>query len=269
MSVATSGDGTPIAYETHGSGPPLVLVDGALCRRDFGPMGPLARALADRFAVTIYDRRGRGESGAREPYAVEREVDDLRAVIAAAGAEVSLYGISSGGALVLRALAAGAPVKRAAVYEVPFAIDGGRVPDPPDFRERIAAAVRDGRPDEAARIFLRVVGAPAFAVFVMRLLPNVWPKIRAIAPTLPHDFAILGETQTGGPLPDEWRSILAAIEQPTLVLAGGRSPAWMTQAARAITGHLRHGEHRVIPKGDHAVGAKALAPTLIEFFTRP
>src|SRR5262249_12365626 len=91
-----SADGTLIAHEKCGAGPPLVLVDGAVCHRASGPSRPLAARLAGSFTVYAYDRRGRGESGDTAPYAPEREIEDLIAVIEAAGGQADVYGISSG-----------------------------------------------------------------------------------------------------------------------------------------------------------------------------
>src|SRR3954452_17834560 len=99
MTTVRSSDGTTIAYDRTGDGPPVVLVDGALCHRAFGPSAPLAAALAPRFAVHTYDRRGRGESADTAPYAVEREVEDLAAVIDAAGGSAAVYGGPAGGRL--------------------------------------------------------------------------------------------------------------------------------------------------------------------------
>jgi pimeloyl-ACP methyl ester carboxylesterase len=264
----TSKDGTSIAYEQRGSGPPLVLVDGAFCRRGFGPMPTLAPLLASRFTVFHYDRRGRGDSGDTRPYAVEREVEDLAAVVQAAGEPVLLYGISSGAALALRTAASGlVKVRKLAVYEAPFALDGTHRPAPADFREQIAAMVSSGRRDAAVKLFMKVVGVPGFGILIARLLPNVWPKLRAVAHTLPYDFAILGDTQSGGAMPSELRAKLAAISAPTLAMAGGKSPQWLHHAARQVAELVPAGSFRVVPGQDHNIAAKAIAPFLSEFFS--
>lgn len=264
MHTTTSKDGTSIAYEKLGQGPPLVLVDGAFCRRAFGPMPALAKLLAPHFTVLHYDRRGRGDSGDTAPYAAEREVEDLRAVVDAAGGTPFMYGISSGAALALRAVGRGLAVKKLVVYEPPFSLDGTHTPSPADFRERIAAFVRSGDRDSAVKLFMKVVGVPAFGIFFMRLLPNVWPKLREVAHTLPYDFAVLGETQSGGALPEELRATIAAITVPTLAMAGGKSPEWMHHAATTISKIVKNGSFRVIPGQDHNLAANALAPVLVE-----
>lgn len=266
MKTTRSKDGTSIAYEQLGSGPPVVLVDGAFCRRAFGPMADLAALLASRFTVFHYDRRGRDDSGDTAPYAPEREVEDLAAIVEKAGGAPCLYGISSGAALALRAVGSGVPVKKLAVYEMPFSLDGQHTPDPPDFREQIGAMLAAGKRDGAVKLFMKVVGVPSFGIFFMRLMPNVWPKLRAVAHTLPYDFAVLGDTQRGGPLPDEFRTKLEAISVPTVTLAGGKSPPWMHHAARKVADTVKGATFRVVPGQDHNVSAKAMAPVLTEFF---
>jgi pimeloyl-ACP methyl ester carboxylesterase len=267
MHTAISKDGTEIAYEKLGSGPAVVLVDGAFCRRTFGPMPALAKLLAPHFTVFHYDRRGRGDSGDTAPYAVEREVDDLRAVVEATGTTPFVYGISSGAALALRAVGSGMAVKKLVVYEPPFALDATHTPSPPDFREQIADFVKSGNRDAAVKLFMKVVGVPAFGIFFMRLLPNVWPKLRAVAHTLPYDFAVLGDTQSGGALPPELAEKVSAIDVPTLAMAGSKSPDWMHHASKKISKTVQKGSFRVIPGEDHNLGAKALAPVLLETFT--
>ncbi len=272
MKTVTSKDGTSIAYEELGSGPALVLVDGAFCRRTFGPMPALAAALAKHFTVFHYDRRGRGDSTDTKPYAVEREVEDLAAVVAKAAASangsgsVLMYGISSGAALAIRGAGAGLPVSKLAVYEPPFALDGTHTPAPADFREQIATMVAEDRRSDAVKMFMTVVGAPAFAIFFMRLLPNVWPKLRAVAHTLPYDFAVLGDTQGGGALPGELREKLEAIKAKTLAMAGSKSPNWMHHASKKIAKTVSSGSFQVVPGQDHNVSAKAMAPVLTAFF---
>ncbi len=172
MPTVTSADGTTIAYEATGRGPALVLVDGALCWRANGPARPLAAALADRFTVVTYDRRGRGDSGdAPGSYSVDREVEDLAVVVAAAGGSAHVFGQSSGAALALEAASRLEGITRLAVYEAPFIVDDSHPPRPADLRDRMEALVEADRRSDAVRLFLRTVGLPAPAVAVMRLLP--------------------------------------------------------------------------------------------------
>jgi pimeloyl-ACP methyl ester carboxylesterase len=274
MKTVTSRDGTRIAYEQLGSGPPLLLVDGAFCRRAFGPMPALAALLQDRFTVVHYDRRGRGDSTDAAPGApgkpvvdvVDREIDDVRALVDAVGGEAYVYGTSSGAVLAARAVAAGVKAKKLALYEAPLALDGTYQPQPPDVVEKIAAAVAADRRGDAVKLFMRSVGVPALGVFFMSLMPSVFKGLKAVAHTLPYDYAVLGDTQRGGPLPAELAQKLAAITAPTLALSGGKSPAWMKHAAETIAGAVKDGRSDVIAGQAHDVAAKAIAPALVEFF---
>ncbi|HZO17491.1 MAG TPA: alpha/beta hydrolase, partial [Gemmatimonadaceae bacterium] len=164
MPRVTSKDGTSIAFDRVGSGPPLILVDGALCYRAFGPMGPLAQALASHFTVYTYDRRGRGESGNGRPYAVEREIEDLNALVREAGGSVYAYGASSGGALALEAAKRGVAITKVAVYEPPYITDDSIAPVPDDYVSRLSAHVAAGRPGDAVKSFMRTVGTPGFFI---------------------------------------------------------------------------------------------------------
>jgi pimeloyl-ACP methyl ester carboxylesterase len=257
MPVVTSADGTTIGYERTGGGPALVLVDGAMCYRDAGPMRPLAARLRDRFTVHTYDRRGRGESADTAPYAVAREVEDLRAVIAAAGGEASVYGISSGAALALATAAAGPWITRLALYEPPFLAevdDGTRIKE---YTARLTGLLDAGRNGDAVALFMTHVGIPAEAVAGMRAQPG-WATLEAIAPTLRYDDQVLGD----GSVPRELASTIAV---PALVLAGGASPQSLQRAARATADALPTAEHRTLEGQTHDVAPDALAPVLVEF----
>lgn len=191
--TVTSTDGTNIAYSTAGSGPALVLVDGALCSRDFGPAKKFTAALRDGFTVYTYDRRGRGESGDTQPYDVQREVEDLAAVIDAAGGSAYVFGQSSGAALALRAADAGVPITKLAVYEAPFILDpSGPVGKDEAYESNLAKALADGRNGDAVKLFMALVGAPGIMVKIMRFTP-AWSKLTAVAPTLPYDHALLAD----------------------------------------------------------------------------
>lgn len=267
MREIQSSDGTRIALDSTGSGSPIVLVDGAFCGRTFGPMPGVARLLEKRATVFHYDRRGRGGSGDTPPYAVDREIEDLAAVCAQTESPPLVYATSSGSALALRAAAKGVRMARLAVYEPPFYLDGTYTPSPSDFREKIVDHLGAGRRDEAVKLFMRVVGVPAFGIWVMRLLPNVWPHLRAAAHTLPYDFAALGDSQQGSALPPVLRSLLQGISVPTHVLVGGRSPEWMVHSVRVVASTVPNAQLRVIPGQTHTVSAKAIAPVLLELAT--
>jgi pimeloyl-ACP methyl ester carboxylesterase len=256
-----SKDGTVIAYDQVGRGPPVVLIVGALCSRALGPSVKLAPMLAPHFTVFTYDRRGRGGSGDRPPYDVAREVEDLEALIERAGGSVSVFGHSSGAVLALRAAERGLSIAKLALYEAPLIVDRSRPSTESDWAQ-IDAFVAEGRRGDAVKTFLKTVGVPAFAVALMRWMP-VWAKITAVAHTLPYDGALVREYQRGAPLPaGTWGRVTA----PALSLAGGKSPAWMQNGMRALATALAQGEPRTLEGQSHDVAAKVVAPMLRGFF---
>ena len=261
MTTVRSKDGTTIAFERTGSGPPPILVDGALCWRESGPARKVAAALADRFTVITYDRRGRGESGDTPPYSIEREVEDIEALIAEAGGRAHACGFSSGGVLAMEAARAGAAIDRLVVYEAPFIVDDSRSTTG-DQWARIGEAVAAHRRGAAVTVFLQTVGVPSLIIALMRLSP-VWPKLKAIAHTLPYDGVIVQDHQMGRPLPPKrW----ASVTVPTLVMDGGKSPLWMRRGNRALSLALPNAQYRTLEGQTHMLKAKAHAPTLVEFF---
>lgn len=254
-----SRDGTPIAYASTGQGPAVILVSGAMSTG--GTVAPLAVPLSDQFTVLVYDRRGRGESGDTAPYAVEREVEDLAALIDAAGGEACLYGISSGGALVLRAAASGLPVRRVAVYETPFAdfAEHG-AKERAEYTENLTAALAQGRRGDAVELFLRLVDMPDEMIQGARQSP-MWPGMEAVAPTLAYDNAVLGDSLVP-------RDRLASLTVPVLAVAGGASPEWLQEATRAVAEAVPTGTYRNLEGQTHMVDPSALAPVLADYFTR-
>jgi len=256
MPTVTSADGTAIAYETTGTGAALILVDGAMCYRDAGPMRPLAARLDERFTVYRYDRRGRGESSDTAPYTVDKEVEDVQALIADAGGQAYVYGISSGAALAMRAAAAGIGVVKVALYEPPFMAEVGDAAGARDYTERLGELLAAGRNGDAVELFMTRVGVPAQAIAGMRSSPG-WTMFEAIAPTLAYDDAVLA----GGRVPRELN-----VGVPSLVLAGGESPHGLQQAAKATAEAMAAAEFRTLESQTHDVHPDALAPVLIEFF---
>ncbi|GAA0807283.1 alpha/beta fold hydrolase [Spirilliplanes yamanashiensis] len=261
MPTVTSKDGTTIGYSATGTGPALVLVDGALCSRAMGPAADFTAQLADTFTVHSYDRRGRGESGDTAPYAVDREIDDLRAVIEAAGGSAYVFAQSSGAALALAAAHAGVPMRRLVTFEAPFVVDDSRDPYPADIAARLRAAVDAGRPGDAVATFMRLVGVPRVALALMRLTP-VWRKLTAAAPTLPYDFTVLGDAGSGRPLPLD---AYAAVTVPTLVLAGAKSPVTMRTANRQIADRVPGARYAEVPGATHMLKARQVKAQLTEF----
>ncbi|MFF4255977.1 alpha/beta fold hydrolase [Streptomyces sp. NPDC001663] len=251
-----SRDGTSIAYQRTGQGPAVILVSGAMSTG--ATVAPLAGPLSGRFSVISYDRRGRGESGDTKPYSVDREVEDLAALVDAAGGEASLYGISSGGALVLQAAASGLPVRRAAVYEVPFAVYEGGAKERAAYTEHLTEALEQGRPGDAVELFLRLTGLAEEMIQGARHSP-MWAGMESIAPSLAYDNAVMGD----GLVP---RDRLAAIEVPVLSVAGDASPAWLREAARAVAETAPQGTYRSLEGQTHMVDPNVLAPVLAEFF---
>jgi pimeloyl-ACP methyl ester carboxylesterase len=244
MHTTTSPDGTTLAFDRIGDGSPLVIVGGAFGTRDHPSVAGLARHLAGHFTVLPYDRRGRGDSTDTPPYAVEREIEDLAAVIEAAGGRTHVYGLSSGAGLAARAAAAGLPIDGLILHEPPYDVDGARPPLPPDFADRVAALVTEGRHDDAVEYFMtQGIGLPADPVASMRPTP-VWAGLEALAPTLVYDNAVMGDNSL--PADD-----LARLEQPVLVLSGELSPGWFHRAAEASAAACPDARHLQLPGQSH------------------
>jgi pimeloyl-ACP methyl ester carboxylesterase len=262
MKTARSRDGTLIAFERLGSGLPLILVDGALCSRRFGPMPKLAPLLAEHFTVYMYDRRGRGDSSDTEPYSKEREIEDLEVLIGEAGGSAFVLGLSSGGGLALEAAAAGLPIPRLAVYEPPYMVrpeDSARHVNA-GHEERLKKLVAEGRRGDAVKYFMRdMVGVPAFVVAMMHFIPGVWPKLKAVAHTLPYDAAIMGDFT----LPTDR---LKAVRVPTLAIGGGKSDARLKAAVDAVASAVPNSQRRTLSGQTHNVKPQALTPVVTEFF---
>jgi pimeloyl-ACP methyl ester carboxylesterase len=258
-----SKDGTAIAFDRIGNGAPVILVDAALCYREMGQSQQLAKLLASHFTVITYDRRGRGESGDTAPYAVEREVEDIAALVSEVGDSAYVWGMSSGAVLALEAASRLGRIEKLALYEAPFIVDDSRSTTE-DQWARIREAVAADRRSDAVTFFLKSVGLPAFIIALMRLTPT-WSKLKAIAHTLPYDGAIVKDYQRGQPLPAKrWASLRA----PTLVMDGSKSPQWMRNGTRALSRVLPNAQYRTLDGQTHMLKPKAHAPTLIEFFKR-
>lgn len=257
-----SKDGTLIAFAKTGQGAPLILVDGALCYRSFGPMPDLVPLLAPYFTVYSYDRRGRGESGDAGPYAIGREVEDLEALIEAAGGAAYVFGISSGATLALEAANSGLAIPKLALYEAPFIVDESRPPVADNYLATLNGLISQDRRGDAVEMFMKTVGMPAFVITIMRFMP-AWSKLKAVAHTLPYDMTIMEGGQRGKPFPARrW----ASVTMPTLVIDGGKSPKWMRNSAQAVTEALPNGKRSTLEGQTHMVKPKVLAPVLKQFF---
>jgi len=239
-----------------------MLIDGALCYRDLGPSRELAKLLACHFTVFTYDRRGRGESTDTRPYAVEREIEDIQAILNEAGGKAYAWGLSSGAVLALEAASRLHGITKLALYEAPFIVDASR-PATNDNWSSINNAVARGQRGEAIKLFMQSVGLPRFMIRLMQLTP-ILSKLKRVAHTLPYDGAIVKANQLGNPLSGtRW----ASVKIPTLVMSGGKSAEWMRRANQSLAGVLPNAKHQTLEGQTHHVKPKAHAPALVEFFT--
>jgi pimeloyl-ACP methyl ester carboxylesterase len=262
VSEVRSKDGTTIAYDRSGKGPALILVDGALCSRAFGPSPKLSALLARHFTVYVYDRRGRGQSSDPHPYAPAREVEDIAALVGVAGGSAFLLGLSSGGALALEAAASGLPVNRVVAYEPPYVDDSGQRGGA-EYAGHLERLIAQGNRGGAVKYFMKdMVGAPAPMVMMMRLMPWVWRKLEAVAHTLPYDAAVM----TAFRIP---RARFASIGVPTLVMNGSKTDPRLREAAQKIAHAIPAALHRELAGQTHNVKPDVLVPAVVEFLTLP
>ncbi len=264
MDRVTSKDGTTIAYERVGSGPAVILVGGGISDRSEN--APLAPELAGQFTVYNYDRRGRGDSSDTLPYAVDREIEDIEALIGTAGGSAHLYGVSSGGALALEAAAAGLAIDKVAVYEVPYDLAEDWPQRWQEYTQQLDTALAEARRDDAFELFMRVADSSEDAIVGARNSP-MWPDLEAVAHTLAYDAACMG---TGQPPVERF----AKITQRTLVATGlaGSQPGaarWvraLEPAADAIAASIPNAQRRTIEGAGHVADPKAVAAVLARFF---
>jgi len=256
----SSPDGTAIAVERTGTGPALLLVDGAFCGRTFGPSRDLADELANDFTVYFYDRRGRGDSGDTAPYAVEREIEDLAAVLDHIGGRPFVSAISSGAALALEAAAAGLPIERLATYEAPYTGIGVVDGVPVDHRAHLETLLQgDERGAMVSYFLVRMVGAPRFVPIMLRLMPKIWKQQKAVAHTLPYEARVLNDFE----LPTER---ISKIDVPVLVMVCGKAAAPMADAQARIAAAIPGARLEVLEGQTHQVSAAAIGSALRGFF---
>jgi pimeloyl-ACP methyl ester carboxylesterase len=252
----TSEDGTHIAFDRLGGGPPVVVVGGIFCTRQ--TTRALAEELAGQFTVLNLDRRGRGDSGDTPPYAVEREIEDLAALLAAAGGSAAVYGHSSGAGLALRAAAAGLPVTRLVLHEPPYGgddEDGRR--EARQMAEDIRAALAEDRRADAIRRFFADSGMPPEMVDGM----SADPGMQAVAPTMVNDLEVMGDFE-GGTIPED---LVRAVTVPTLVIAGGTSPDFFRETSDRLAALLPDATYVTLEGHDHGAPAEAVAPVVAGF----
>ena len=262
MKTVTSKDGTTIAFDKQGEGPAMILVDGAMGTRASGSKPELAALLAQHFAVYSYDRRGRGDSGDTMPYSVDREIEDIAAVIDEAGGSAFLFGHSSGGCLALDAtVELDGKVGKLAIYEAPYNDDPEAQKVWREYIKNLTEALAADRRGDAVALFMALVGLPAARIEEVRHMP-FFSGMEAVAPTLAYDHtAIMGKD---GTIP---RERAARIHVPTLVMAGGNGLPFMLETARTLSQVIPGAELRVLEGQTHEVDPKVLAPVLAEFLS--
>jgi pimeloyl-ACP methyl ester carboxylesterase len=264
--TVTSKDGTAIAYEQSGGGPVVILVSAALTDRSGNRR--LARELSRSFTVINYDRRGRGKSGDQQPYSTDREVEDISALIDACGGSAYLFGSSSGSVLALDAASRlSSKVKKLYMYEPPFIVDSSRPPMPVALSSDINRQVASGSRSDAVRMFFnKGMGIPSAAVTLMRFLMPGWSKMCGMAHTIAYDLAILDDTQSGQPLPQErWRG----VANPVRVAVGGRSETFFHNGAKALAQLLPSANYQSLAGLNHGallLSAASLAKDVRDFF---
>lgn len=260
--TVTSKDGTTIAFERHGEGPVILVVDGAMCYREFGPARPFASAISG-YTVVCYDRRGRGASGDTQPYAPQREIEDLLAVIEATGADY-LLGFSSGAGLAYETAAAGAPVKKVLGYEAPYVAENDPKHQAADHLAHLNGLLADdsdkGRGKALDYFMTTMVGGPAFMPIMMRLMGKVFRQLKAVAHTLPYDTQVMNSTFT---VP---RERLSKIAVPTLIAYGGKAKPNMVAAQEALHATIPNSELKMLPGQTHQVSNDAIVPVAAAFF---
>jgi pimeloyl-ACP methyl ester carboxylesterase len=262
MHTVTSADGTRIAYDRYGEGPAVILVGGALGYRTFKTMEQIATALAEHCTVINYDRRGRGDSGPAGPASVEREVEDLAALVEATGGQASLWGYSSGSAVALRAAAAGLAIEKLVLYETPFKTDPTAKFPRDDYAAQLQPLIAADDRMGAAKHFLRNVGMPGPMVTVMSMVP-MFKRFGANGHTLMFDYLALGDQNMhGSPLrAEEW----ATVTCPTLVVYGSKTFPGLKHASRSLAEVLPNATLRELPGQKHAVKPGAIVPVIAEF----
>jgi pimeloyl-ACP methyl ester carboxylesterase len=248
-------------FDRLGDGQAVIVVGGATCDRAM--TRPLAEELAQHFTVINYDRRGRGDSGDTTPYAVEREIEDLGALMAEAGGTASVYGHSSGAGLLLHAAAHGLPIVKFVLHEPPYVPDGEeerRISR--EYAENLKTILAEGRRGDAVELFMTTVGMPQEMVDHMRHSPR-WAELEEIAPTLAYDSEVMGDISRGGTIPADK---VSSVTNSALVLCGGASPTWMIDVGRQIADAIPNGRHSVLEGQGHLVAPEVLVPVLAEFF---
>ncbi|MEA2297874.1 MAG: hypothetical protein QOF77_810 [Solirubrobacteraceae bacterium] len=264
MEHVISADGTRIAFDRLGKGPPLILVGGATCDRSI--TRPTAEALAPSFTVLNFDRRGRGQSGDTPPFALEREIEDIGALIEAAGGTAAVYGHSSGAALVLHAAAHGLAITAVILHDAPYRPDdAGWQSAAREYGRQLRALLADDRRGEALDLFMALTGMPQALIEARRHSPGRASQ-EALAPTLAYDSAAMGDIERGAAIPTE---LLEQVKAPVLTISGGMSPPFMIDTAIRLADGAPDGRHHLLEGQGHATDPEILVPVIVEFAARP
>jgi len=270
MTTVTSKDGTKIAYTKQGSGPAVILVDGAFGHRAFGPMPGLVPLLSNDFTAVHYDRRGRGESGDKQPFDKQREIEDIEALINSLGGSAYLYGISSGAAIAaVAASTLGAQkVTKLALYEPSYILDNSHAPIPANYLDQLRKMLSEGRRGDMAALFMTdVVGLPAEMVAGMKQAP-FWGATEQVAHTLLYDGAFMVDNQRAKPMTDDLQGTMEAIEVPTIVIDGSATYPFLHSTAEIVAKNIAGAKRRTLEDQRHDIAPEAIAPVLIEFFKK-
>ncbi len=258
MNTVISKDGTRIAYEKSGNGPAFILTDGAFCSKNFGPMVKLAPVLSKHFTVFSYDRRARGESGDTRPYDIQREIEDIEALINKAGGSASVFAISSGAILALQAAASGLNIKNLALLEPPF-IGNEKGSRATNAFQQLSQLIADGKKEEACKYYLRkVIGLPAIIPFFLSFTKD-WSKMKANANSLPYDAALCGDFS----IPKE---LLSSVTVPSIVIASSKSPKSLRLPTQEVAELLPKGRQLTLKGSIHDVPPEILVPALVDFY---
>jgi pimeloyl-ACP methyl ester carboxylesterase len=242
VEIITSKDGTPIAYRRSGEGPPLVLVHGAASDR--GRWSPVLPALEERFTVYAIDRRGRGGSGDADGYAIEREYEDVAAVVDSLGEPVYLLGHSYGALCALEAALLTPNVRKLVLYDPGIEVAGQEI-YPHEVIDRLEALLDKGDRDGIVVTTMReVAGLSPEVVEYMRSQP-VWQARVAAAHTIPRELRAVKAYRFD---PERFRD----LGMPTLLLSGGVSPTALRKAAEAADEALPNSRLVVMPGQGHS-----------------
>lgn len=260
MNTVASKDGTEIGYSRTGEGFPLIIVEGAFCSRLFGTSVEGAPLFAPNFTVISYDRRGRNESGDKETYAVEREIEDIDALIQVAGGSAYVFGQSSGAALALLATAAGLNIKKLALYDPPYVTDDNPS-EHSNAAKILSALIASKKRNEAIEYFLQdLSGVPAFVVNGMRSSP-FWKIALDVAHTLPYDAAIMGDCS----IPTKKAS---GIKISVFVGGGEKTDSQSQKAVRVLAAIIPESTLKILGGQSHQVDMKVLGAVLTDFFLK-